>query len=126
MNLLLYIPKKNGAGEQLVHIIETIFPDGPIVILRTFRQLASRLRQPLGDREVMVLLLPTRKHLDEILAIAPLLERVRLIAILPDPDAETMARGHLLRPRFLTSADQRFEDVAAVLRKMGGTARPAA
>jgi hypothetical protein len=119
MDLLLYIPKMKGAGEKLVLIIEALFPDGTLEFFRTFRQLTSRLRQPVNDREVMVLYLPTRRLLDEIMEIAPLLERLRLIAILPDVDPETIAQGHRLRPRYLTTVDQRFEDVAAVLTKIG-------
>jgi hypothetical protein len=126
MRIALYVPKKNGSREPLIQIIEATITDGPIDILRTFRQLASRLRQPPDDPEVMVLYLPTRRHLDEIMEIAPLLERLRLIAILPDPAPETIARGHRLRPRFLTTVDRRFEDVAAVLKKMSVANRPGA
>jgi hypothetical protein len=124
MDLFLYIPKKNGAGDRLVQATAALSPDGAVSILRTFRQLTSRLRRPVDDRDVVVLLLPTRRHLDEIRTIAPLLERTRLIAILPDQAPETIAQGHRLRPRFLTTADHHFQDVAAVLEKMKGTAGP--
>jgi len=126
MNLFLYLPQDNGAGETLVALSEKVAVDGPVIPIRSFRQLASRLGQPLNDRDVVILYLPHRRHLEEMLTIASLLERVRLIVILPDPKPETIALGHKLRPRFLTTVDQHFQDVAAVLRKMGEAVRPAA
>jgi hypothetical protein len=38
--------------------------------------------------------------------------------ILPDADPQTIARGHNLRPRYLSNIQSDFQDVAAVLRKM--------
>jgi len=46
------------------------------------------------------------------------LEDVRLILILADSSAETVARGHLLRPRFLTYTDHDMSEVSSVLGKM--------
>ncbi|MCD6199973.1 MAG: hypothetical protein J7K15_15635, partial [Deltaproteobacteria bacterium] len=43
---------------------------------------------------------------------------LRLILILPDREAGTIAKGHILRPRFLTYLDSDFTEVAAVLKKM--------
>ena len=43
---------------------------------------------------------------------------LRVILILPDADPQTIARGHNLRPRYLSNIQSDFQDVAAVLRKM--------
>jgi hypothetical protein len=47
-----------------------------------------------------------------------LIWNLRVILILPDREEDTVTKGHLLRPRFLTYADGNFLDVATVLGKM--------
>jgi len=65
-----------------------------------------------------VILAPGRKILLELQDLDQMLERLRVILILPDADPQTIARGHNLRPRYLSNIQSDFQDVAAVLRKM--------
>jgi hypothetical protein len=43
---------------------------------------------------------------------------MKTIVILPDSNPDTVAKGHILRPRFLSYCDGDFQDVAAVLSRM--------
>ncbi|MEN6332381.1 MAG: hypothetical protein ABFD57_10375 [Smithella sp.] len=58
------------------------------------------------------------KELEDILSIRELLEDAKIILIVPDTDPATLARGHTLRPRFLSDCGSDFVDVAAVLGRM--------
>ena len=118
MNVLFYATMKDGLWERLRKRIEAVVPAENMEIYRTLEGLSKRLHQPLYDLSIAVLLAATREELQEILSIQDLITDIRVIAIIPDREKETVAKGHLLRPRYLTYSDGDFADVAAVLGKM--------
>ncbi|NVM22393.1 MAG: hypothetical protein HWN68_11505 [Desulfobacterales bacterium] len=120
MNLLFYSPAKDGVGKQLQAVIESI--ESPTLegmeIHRTIGSLSRRLCQATYNVAVTVILAATKEDLADALSIKELIWDIRIILILPDREEDTIAKGHTLRPRFLTYADGNFVDVAAVLHKM--------
>lgn len=124
MNTLLYAAAGNGAGERLRMVIEAIVPAGEIEIYQTINSLSRRLRQPRYDLAVAVLLASSKQDLLELLSIRHLLDDLRVILLLPDREKDTIAKGHTLRPRFLTYADSDLLDVAVVLSKMLRNSHP--
>ncbi len=118
MNILLYASVTDGAGERLQRVIEGLFPEEYIEIYRTIDSLSHRLRRPTHDLNIAVLLADSRDALSGILSIRDLLLHLRIILVLPDDQDDTIAKGHTLRPRFLTYVYSDFLDVAAVLNKI--------
>lgn len=118
MILVYYGTVTDGAGEHLQRVIEELVPEAELEVYGTIGELARRLRQPVGDVTMAVLLAATREDLSQILSICDLLCYVRIILIVPDREEGTVAKGHTLYPRFLTYADSDFLDVAAVLGKV--------
>jgi hypothetical protein len=118
MNLLFYTTEKEEVGECFQNIIDTLVPKGMGETYRTIKSLAHRLRQPGYDSTIAVLLAATREDLYDILSIRELLRGINIILILPDRNADTIAKGHRLRPRFLTYKDSNFGEITAVLGKM--------
>ena len=118
MNLLLYATETGGIGKHLQSVIEGLVPEDKTEIYRTIDTLSNRLRRPRCDLEVAVLLAATKEDLLVLLSISDLLDDLRVILLLPNREKDTIAKGHTLRPRFLTYADSNFSDVAAVLSKM--------
>ena len=118
MNLLFYTPQKEGAGERLQNIFDTLVPQGMGETYRTISSLAHRLRQPRYDATIAVLLAASREDLYDLLSIRDLFRGISIILILPDRNADTIAKGHKLRPRFLTYKDSNFGAITAVLGKM--------
>ena len=118
MKVLFFAPMENGVCKRLQQSIEEVVWLEYMEVYRTFEDLSKRLHQPLHNLSVVVLLATNREYLQELLSIRDLIMDVRLIAVLPDRKKETIAKGHLLRPRFMAYADGDFADVAAVLEKM--------
>jgi len=116
--LLLYTPLANGASHRLEKVLAAVVPEQTTEVVHTAEGLAQRLRRPFNGLEVAVILAPGRKNLLELQDLDQMLERLRVILILPDADPQTIARGHNLRPRYLSNIQSDFQDVAAVLRKM--------
>lgn len=118
MHLLFYTPVSEGIGEQLQKMIEGLVPKNNVEVCRSIEGLSRRLRQPANELPIAVLLAATRGDLLELLSIRDLLYDIRIILVLPDRDEDTIAKGHMLRPRFLSYTDNDFVDVCSVLGKM--------
>lgn len=80
---------------------------------------SQRLRLPSQQESLLVLLLDNQADLENVLAMAPLLEDRRLTMVLPGRDPVLEGRAHLLRPRFLTYQDQDPALLLAVLTNIG-------
>jgi len=118
MTLLIYTTRMEGAGERLLQIVDTVVSGENVKIYRTVDGLSRGLRQPRNEVTLAILLASSKEDLINLLSIRDLLSDMKIILILPDSDPETVAKGHMLRPRFLTYRDSDFVDVAAVLSLM--------
>jgi hypothetical protein len=118
MNVLFY--STGEPGERLQKVIQELVPKEKLEIYKTFESFSERLRKPMDDIPVAVILAASEDDLLTILSISHLLYDVRFILILPDREDPTVAIGHSLRPRFLGYTDSDFREVTAVLGKMIG------
>lgn len=119
MNVFFYAPMKSSVSKRLQQKIEAVVPIEEMEIYTRIDTFSKRLCKPLlDDRSVAVLLAVTKEELKEILSIQDLITDLRVIVVLPDRKKETIAKGYLLRPRYLAYADGNFSDVAAILKKM--------
>ncbi len=118
MNVLLY--STGDAGERLQEMVRNLVPKDKLEVYRTLDGFSERLRKPMDDIPVAVILAASEDDLLTNLSISHLLYDVRFILILPDRDDPTVAIGHSLRPRFLGYKDSDFREVTAVLGKMIG------
>jgi hypothetical protein len=82
--------------------------------------LSQWLRRASFDISVAVLFCRSKGDLLDILTLQHMLRDVRIIVILPDDDDYTLAKGHDLRPRFLSYRDEDYSNVAGVLSRMIG------
>ena len=108
--------------ERLMRTIEAVAVGMNIKTYRTIDSLSEGLRQPRNWDDVAILLTSSRVELHylNLISLRTLLWDMRTIVILPDSNPETVAKGHILRPRFLSYCDGDFMDVAAVLSRMIG------
>lgn len=118
MELLMYSTKTEGSGERLLRVMGLLLPEYKFEICRSINELSKRLRQPVFNPTVAILLASSREELQDILSIRDLLGDAKIILIVPDANPDTVAQGHSLKPRFLTYGESDFVDVAAVLKRM--------
>jgi len=107
MRLLLYTPVSGGFGEQLQKEIGELIPINDVEVYRSIENLSQRLRQRAHDLSIALLHAARKQDLTDILSIRDLLRDVRIILVLPDRDESTIAKGHTLRPRFLSYTDSK-------------------
>ena len=118
MNVLFY--STGEAGERLQRVIQELVPKNKLEVYTNLEGFSDRLRKPMDDIPVAVILAASENDLLTILSISHLLYDVRFILVLPDREDPTVAIGHSLRPRFLSYTDSDFREVTAVLGKMIG------
>ncbi len=128
MTLLIYSTTTSLKEKRLLRIIELMLPEKEFKFYRTIDDFSQRLRQPVLKQRIVILMINSPKELEDVLSIRELLEDAKIILIVPDTNPATLARGHILRPRFLSDGRSDFVDVAAVLgriiRKIGRYEQP--
>lgn len=123
--MIIFFSTSCGAAEErLLQIIETMVSEKDIRIYRTIGSFSRGLRQPQNDTDIAILLVSSKVELNHLnlISLWNLLSDMKTIVILPDSNPDTVAKGHILRPRFLSYCDGDFQDVAAVLGRMIGNA----
>jgi hypothetical protein len=118
MDLLFYATDIEGDGKPLWDLYQDSYDQHRSEFCLKIDDLTDRLRRPKSDPAIAVLLAGSQIDLENFLAIRDLLNRIRIILILPDRNKDTIKKGHTLLPRFLTFVDGNFDWVTAVLHKM--------
>jgi hypothetical protein len=117
VKLLLYAGA-DETGQRLRRCIDPLASNRSLEACGTIDSLIRRLRQPIGDLVLAVILATSRAEFDEIVGIGRLLEDIRTIIIVPDRRPETISAAHKLHPRLISSADEDFKDLAEVVAHM--------
>jgi hypothetical protein len=118
MRILLYAKAIEQSTERLKNLITTHFPENKLEIHQSIESLSQRLRQPLEDPKIAILLTNSRVDLMDILSIQHLFRDTPITLFTPDNERETIALAHQLRPRFLCDTQSDFEVISGVLKKM--------
>jgi hypothetical protein len=120
--IIFFSTSCRGSEERLLRVIETVVPEEDIRIYRTIGSLSRGLRQPRNDADIAILLASSKVELEylSLISLRNLLWDMKIIVILPDSKRDTVSKGHILRPRFLSYCDGDFQDIAAVLSRMIG------
>ena len=107
-----------GSVENVLAVVESVFSKENVEVCGDLQSLSARLREPL-EEDVVVLLVPANlDDFQEILSIRHLLENVRTIVVAPNQETDVVAMAHTLRPRFLTYAGEDLRTLTSVLYKM--------
>jgi len=118
LQVIIFYPGINGSIAELGHLIAELIGVSNLEIFQTITQFTRRLRQPVKNSAVAILVAATKKDLADILTIHAWLERLKIILVLPDYETENISQGHKLRPRFLTAIGENLQEVVEVLKKM--------
>jgi hypothetical protein len=87
-------------------------------LFHSLQGLSLRLIQPMAKDPIVVLVAGDRQELREFFGLGRLLQRFRVVLILPDRDPETLRLGYQLAPRFISYLDGDLSDARAVIAQM--------
>lgn len=118
MKVICYFDRKDEQGERLERVVEMFLSKEKLLMCRNLDTLREKLRQPYHYNDVLLVSPPDRAGLTELIALRDWLRDMRIILVLPDREKDTIAMGHLLRPRMISYSDSDFLDVTSVLVRM--------
>ena len=119
MTLILFVHQDASLeGEALQKQMIESFGEKTIQMVHTFNALKHILKQPGRDQEVYVLLAESPNRLQELFSLIDLLDRRRIVLVLPDDTEATVSMAHRFYPRFFTYITTAYDDLCAVLYKM--------
>lgn len=116
--VILYPSLHEASAERLERIVRIVAIREDIIIYRTIKALSKGLCQLRKDEYIVILNVSCLGEFQDILSMRELLWDTKSILIIPDNSQDTIAKGHLLRPRFMSDCQSNFQDVAAVLSRM--------
>lgn len=114
-NIIYCCPGKATGSRRVERILELLCPDKRYEVFQEIPVFEKYIRSYLSHEHLIILRAEKKQHLRQFVALEELLIGHRIILILPDNDQETLARGHSLRPRFITYRDADFREIAFVL-----------
>ncbi len=117
LHVILYAKDQDALG-TIRNAVAEVIPDAMIKAFETVEALGDGLRKPTYNCTVAVIVASGKEELREISSLQQFLWGLRTIVVLPDEDDETISLAHGLRPRFVSSYDDSFLRVIAVLNKM--------
>jgi DNA-binding NarL/FixJ family response regulator len=121
---IIFVPEDAESPGGLQDMVDSISPFATSEVVRSFGDLNKQLLPRANQlRPIVIVVAPTRDDLESLLEIYELFENTRLILVLADADAETVALGHRMQPRFIGYLANSFTEIAAVVRKMAGGSR---
>lgn len=117
MRLLFY---STGQSRQMQWLYERLAKLWPVKteFCLNINSLGNCLRCSGGETTLAVLLTASQEELQGVMSLRSLLTDIPHVLILPDSERETIAKGHVLAPRFLTDAQCNFMDLYRILNKM--------
>ncbi len=121
---VIFIPESAELPEGFQEMMESISPFVDTDVVRSYDRLNRELLpQASQQRPIVIVLAPTRIDLENLARVRELFENTRLILVLSDADAETVALGHGMQPRFIGYLAGGFNEITAVIQKMAGEPR---
>jgi len=120
MNPVLFIHKDSPIkGETLKKVIDQKFKKIETHTLQTFNSLKERLKQVSNyNKEIFILLADSKRRLNKLTPPIDLIERKRIILILPDGSKATVSIAHQFFPRYFTYINDTYAGLCAVITKM--------
>jgi hypothetical protein len=116
--VIIFCSDMNGPGRRLFHDIQRKMNGHRIAVDRSVEALSKRLRSPMRDRVIMVLVAENRERLEAFISLGDLMNDAPILLVLPDREPATISFGHKLYPRFVAYLDSDFSDLVSVLCKL--------
>jgi hypothetical protein len=118
MQIILYASKNNIYEEKLEAAIISAAPGIPIERFAQLDDLRERLRAIIEPNSIAILMAGDREELQDLQVFREMLIEIYIILVLPDRQAETIKLAHLLRPRFLSSTLDNFNELKLIIHKI--------
>jgi hypothetical protein len=118
MNLFFFIARPGGHEERLLGAVAPVVSRGSLEIFRSFRGFDERVRRPKDAFSAAVVLNPTKEDLRRLVSIRGFFKETKVLLVLPDQEAETIALAHKVFPTYIAYLDADVTELVSVLRRL--------
>lgn len=118
MKSILYTDDMDDLGKTLEGRIQKELSGIEIVTLNSRTSLVQKMSRPLNKISVIIILVSSCEKLERLYSLVSLFENSRIILVLPDREKETLTTGIRFNPSFISYADNEFEEICEVLKKI--------
>lgn len=127
MKIYYYAAGQYVPDRHFMRLFEAVKELGEVVVLKKQLSINLHLALSLQHDAVMILYAANKQELDELVAIRGIFYAFRVILVLPDMQGNSIRKGHLLKPSYLTYAKGDITELRDVIRKIAltGGSRPA-
>jgi len=112
----IFLFARDGAGDHIRNAVIRTVPETEVY--SSMDSLAGRIMSQPKGAAFAFLIAGSKRELEEMHLMKWLLHGIGTILILPDGDADTVAAGYELRPRFMGCLHDDGDEIAAVLSRM--------
>lgn len=122
LNVILFLARPSVQARAFEASLRPVVEEGRLETFMDMRAFEARLRGPKTPPALGVVWDPGPEQLRALETRRDLFGGVRLLLVLPDDSAETVALAHRLRPAYITYVDEGGSDVLAVLERLAAAA----
>lgn len=122
LTYFILAPSSTLAANRIARIIVHEVPGSACHICTSMGAVINDLQGVARQYCTAILLASDHGELDQILGLAGFFDGLPLILMVPDDSADTIAKAHRLRPRYLMLSQIDFRELRAVIKKKGMTA----
>jgi len=118
MNLFFIARGRAGECERYLRDVSAVVPPGSLEVFHDLGSFADRLRRPRDPLSTLLVLGPAHDDLRRVVELRDFLKDARILLVLGDQGAETIALAHRTRPTYICYLDNGTSGIAAVLRQL--------
>jgi len=118
MRVLFHAAAFDRDGMRLQTAVEHIVSKDELEVLRSVEELKTRLKTPLGEKSIGILMASSSEELGGLVALKSLMKDLFVVLVIPDYRRETLELAHRLLPRYLEYKGNSFADLSRVVTVM--------
>lgn len=120
LNPILLLKPDHCAPKPIEYLLNELIGQRPTEVVKAVGLLEIRMRTQGKSASLVVLSVPDKAIMDQLLDIAELFSDVPLLAIVPEGDPVILAMAHRLRPRYVCNHEDEPGDIVSVLKNIMG------
>jgi len=121
MKIYFYAAGQYVPDQHFMRLFRIVKDLGEVIVLKNNLSINPHLALSLQHGAVMIVYAANKQELDELVASKAIFYDFRIILVLPDMQGDSIRKGHLLKPRYLTYDKGDMNELREVIRKIAST-----
>lgn len=118
MSVFFLMSRPSERGLELQNALGPVVAGGRLEVYSDIGGFEARMHRPKTPPALAIIWDPAREVLLALEAMRDLLTGLRILLVLPDGGAETVALAHRLRPAYVSYVDEGIAEIVAVLGRL--------